>query len=455
MRKFLSFILVVAIIVAAFGAYLYFTTPRQGKGVSFPLTQDERTLLAYVPSSADSFAIIPTAAATYAKLEDNPTSRGPVDEWTSKHSMPRPWMLGGADLVAWKAGGQTSYAVRLDTIRAAILQVYLMIAGDSESSPTYRINAPADPPMSADDVSSIDGLTNGLPPGDILIVQREGGRAAFPPIARPAVSSLAISADHIDVVSVAAFEERDRNDRRGAPGYANPGPGLIQPAPSTASSPADAAPQGNEPSTEQAAAPLPDTEPKLVRGALMSLWFVAAPRAVDDLNRLFGTKVSPLVAGGGQIVLYEIEGGKLLPRPRGLFVLPADDMRRDAVRHLESLAPTDVREALGFHVESAERGNELFVAFDRTSIPQYLKDESVPSAWPANRWALRMDAQRFVPVLEQLDGSVGLRIATPRLYRSARDLDRWIAALREARLIEAADTVHGSTEELRVRISAK
>jgi hypothetical protein len=426
LRKFLKLVLVIAIIIAAVAAALLFTTPSQGPGVRFPLTQDERTLLSFVPSSADSFAIVPTAAATFAKLDANPVTRGPLDEWRSKHSMPRPWMLGGADLVAWKAEGRTSYAVRLDPLRASLVRVFLLIAGDSESSHSFRINETAEQPMTAEDVSVIAGLTTGLPPGDILVVQREGGRAAFPPIARPAVSSMAISRDQIDVVSHAAFEDR----------YAGHNDAATMPpnAPASSSMP---------------------PAPRFARGAMMSMWFSEAPRAVDDLNRLFGAKVSSLVSEGGEVVLYDIESGKLLPRPRGVFVVPADEARRDAVHHLESLAPTEVREALGFHIDTAERGSELIVAFDRTSVPQYLKDAFAPFTWPASRWAARVDAQHLVPVLEQLDGNLGLRIAAPRLYRSARDLERWIAALREAQSIEAADSVSGSTEELRVRIEAK
>src|SRR5438874_1446241 len=104
---------------------------------------------------------------------------------------------------------------------------------------------------------------------------------------------------------------------------------------------AEATRPASEPLTAPATPIPPRVASKFARGALMSAWFAAAPRAVDDLNRLFGAKVSLLVSDGGQIVLYEVDSRKLLPRPRGVFVLPADDARREAVRHLESLAPTE------------------------------------------------------------------------------------------------------------------
>ena len=66
-----------------------------------------------------------------------------------------------------------------------------------------------------------------------------------------------------------------------------------------------------------------------------------------------------------------------------------------------------------------------------------------------------VELQRLVPVLERINDSVGLRIAAPHLFRSARDLDRWLGALRSAASIEAIDTADGAQEQLRVRIATK
>ena len=55
----------------------------------------------------------------------------------------------------------------------------------------------------------------------------------------------------------------------------------------------------------------------------------------------------------------------------------------------------------------------------------------------------------------RINDSIGLRIVAGRVYRSARDLNRWIEALQEATSIEAADSFDGATEELKVRIAAK
>ena len=105
--------------------------------------------------------------------------------------------------------------------------------------------------------------------------------------------------------------------------------------------------------------------------------------------------------------------------------------------------------------ETRDTGSEILVSFDRQSLGLYTKDAFVPATWPANQWSLRIDAARIVPVLERLGDNAGLRIAAGRLHRAARDLRRWIGALQNAEAIEAADSVSGGVEELRVRIASK
>jgi hypothetical protein len=68
---------------------------------------------------------------------------------------------------------------------------------------------------------------------------------------------------------------------------------------------------------------------------------------------------------------------------------------------------------------------------------------------------MRIDAPRMVPLLGKLGDSRGLRFASPRFHRAARDLRRWIGALENARSIVATDSVSAGIEELRVRIASK
>jgi len=284
--------------------------------------------------------------------------------------------------------------------------MYLMIAGDSGG--TLLINAPPGGGLGADEVTRIAALAETLPPGDALVVQREASRGAFPPLARPTVTSVQLSAT--DVVLTSHAEA----DASGAP-------------------PAD----------------LNGAFPK---GALLTAVFASPPKLLEDLNRLVGAKVSPLLEEGGSVAVYNVDTRKLLPRPEGVIAVPADDTRRATLAALQhNLGPAEI---LGVHPRTAEKDGRLLLSFDDT-LDDYLKDSFQPASFPAARWALRADPQRLGPLLEGLNDNVGLRLAAPRLFRSARDLRRWIGALREAKEIEAVDRLAGSVEELRVRIGAK
>jgi hypothetical protein len=261
--------------------------------------------------------------------------------------------------------------------------------------------------MDAAERDAIVNLTDGLPPGDALVVQRAESRGAFPPIARPAVTSVSVTTDAIDLTSRAQSTSTNYK---------------------------------------------PPTTNRFPRGALMTATFVQPPRMIDDLNRLFGTKVSPLLANGGTIAIYDVDARKLLPRPLGVIAVPADDTRRAAMAVL--LDRAKLAEAVGIQTRTAEKDGQLLLSFD-DSIDTYLKDAFEPALWPASRWALRMDAQRMAPIARALSESLGLRVASPRLFRSARDLDRWIGGLERASTIEAADSDEGAYEVLKVRIAAK
>ena len=405
MKKFLLVIVVLAAIIGAFAIYLVATTPKTSAGVRFPLTNEHRALIAHVPRSADAFALIPTAAALDAKLRANPITRGAIDDWSEKHLLPRPWMIGGADLLVWRDGKQTRYFLRLDPLRGVIVRIYLMMRGDS--SGTLLINAPPSEGLDADEVARITALAQNLPQADALVVQRDRARGAFPPIGRPAVTSLQIQPRALIITSRAA------ND-----------------------------------STE----PAVTLNARYPRGAMLTATFAQQPRSLDDLNRLFGEKVSPLFSGGGAIALYDVDVDKLLPRPLGVLLFPADDERRAALDTLTRRAGAG--QLLGINARTAEKDGQLLLSFDG-SIDTYINDAIEPVTYPAALWAMRIDAQRLAPILERLNDNVGLRLAAPHLFRSARDLQRWIGALKQSSSIEAVDTIDAGGEQLRVTIASK
>jgi len=408
MRKLTIIAAVVLALVAAVILYLVLTTPKTSAGIRFPLTGAQRDLVASVPESAQSFALIPTAAALDSKLRANPVTAGAVENWEKMHSLPSPWMVGRADLLAWHDASTTRYLIRLDPIRAFVVRTYMMLGGDIGE--TLLINAPSTQPINSADLAQILNLSEKLPPGDAFVVQRRGSRGAFPPIARPAVTSLSVTPDDI------LFTSRAQRD-------------------------------AEEPIEAQSTQPA-----QFPHNALITATFATMPRVVEDLNRVFGTRVSSLVENGGTIAVYDIDTHKFLPRPMGVIAVPDDPPRRAAFD--EFVAKVKQGESLGIHIQTAEHGGALLLSFD-DSINPYINDAMEPGRWPAGKWAVRADPRRLVPILSRLGDSIGLRIAAPRFYRSARDLGHWIEALQGATILEAADSEDGSAEELKVRITAK
>ena len=411
MRTFLIILIILALIIGAGAIYLWVTTPTQSATLAYPLDPSRRALLAVVPASADSFALIPTAAALSGKLRANPTTRAIVDDFLSKQPMPPAWIVGTADLVAWHSGDHTAYAIRLDSVRAMLVRVYLTLSSDVPgrwNGSTFIINSEGGEPIG--DMQPILDLGRGLPPADALVVQRVEARGAYPPIGRPVVTAISVTPDLIIMTSHALTD-------------------------------ADAAPAG----------PL---TAKFPASAMLSASFNNPPRIIGDLNRLFGAKVSTLLERGGSVVVYDVDLQKLLPRPIGVIALPDDAPRKEA---FDSFTHTiSIGEQLGIRSRTAEENGELLLSFDDASIDRYRRDAKETEQWPAARWALKMNPQLAAPKLDALRDNTGLRLAAPHIFRSARDLGRWIEALQQASAIDAVDVpVSGGMDELRVRISAR
>lgn len=410
MRTLLVFLLILAILFGGIALYLYATTPTTSAGVTFPLSNDHRALLARVPAGADSFALIPTAAVLHKKLLANPVTSEPVARWTETQDVPQPWLLGGADVVAWRDGKQTSYAIRVDAFRAFLVRIMMMWSSGNVDArwdgTMFVINSHGGTAIAAAALDPIVELANGLPPGDMLVVQRNRARGVFPPIGRPAVTSMTISPGEILSVSRSAAS------------------GLAASAFTRDGSSAAAALQHPQ-------------------GAMLSVNFAEPPRLLADFQRLLGANLKDL--GAGSIALYDIDTGTLLPRPKGVIAVPRSNRAAlgDVIR---------AADMLGGH---EEKGDQLVMAFDRKSLPLYLEDTFAPPTLPATSWSVRLDPQKLVPALEKVGDSRGLQIASGRLHRAARDLRNWISFLENAKSIEAGASTAGGFDELRVRIASK
>lgn len=405
MRKFAIVVIVVVLIAGAIALFLTATTPKTSQGVRFPLTATQRDLLASVPATADTFALIPAAAVVRAKLLANPITRGPILDWAENAQIPRSWMIGDADLVIWRGAKQTSYAIHLDPLRAAIVRIYLMMGSGIDgrvTSGTFLINAGAGQPLGLSHVDQILAAAKDLGPADAIVIQQ--GSGGFPPIGRPSVTAVEIGKDDVNLVSESPL------------------------------------PQGAGAAKQRLRVRFPEN-------ALLAATFATPPRILGDLDRLLLARVSHLLDDGGAIVLYDVNSGTLLPRPDGLIVAKNTPDNQALVKKIEEPA-----RVFG---EIRTTPDQLLVALDKDSMHRYSIETFVDSQWPSNDWAARIDPKRAVPLLQQLGDNTGLRLVAPRMYRSARDLRRWIEYLSAARSIEAAHSISATGEEFRVRIASK
>ncbi len=187
---------------------------------------------------------------------------------------------------------------------------------------------------------------------------------------------------------------------------------------------------------------------------MLTAAFASPPRIIDEMNRLVGAKASLLLGDGGEIVLYDVDAGKLLPRPHEVIVLPSTPERRAALQDFLSRAvPDRVQQALGFHVETADTGTQLLIAFDHDSIDRYRADTLDSPMLPATSWSIRVDPKRAVPMLQQITDNpacaISLRGSSVPLATSAAGS----TTCRMRGAIEAADSVSANGEELHVVIA--
>lgn len=400
MRTFIIILCILAVAVLAVALFLVVTTPKDAVPLRFPLTAAQQELLGHVPPDAEAYALVPAPAVLMRKLEANPIAHDPVVQWAAEHPLPPAAMLGRADAVAWKSGKTTAYAVRFDPVRALIARAWTMFSAADATWHGRILLVGAEQRRAGFSLPEELRLANGLPEGDAFIVQRKESRGAYPPMGRPAVTSVRVTPDAIDIASRAASTGGDRLK--------------------------------------------PVLRFDLPREAMLAVSFSEPPRLLGDLERLIGSDIDALMGEGGVIALYGVDTGTLLPRPFGAIVVPANDASRAAAARYGRV--------LGAFRES---GGQLVLPFDRNSAARYLNDAKAPLPWPANRWALRIDPVRLVPVLRKAGDNPALRFAAPRIHRGARDLRRWMGTLEKAGSIEAAASAGAGVEELRVRVASK
>ncbi len=434
MRRLLVLILIAVLIIGAAVTVFLVVTGSPGRGVASAVAGlDSHPLLAMVPADATDFAFVPAAAAVWRDAQRNPVAGPLVTSWSTRPELRHPGLaFGRADVVIWRAGDHVGFAGRVDPLRAALLRIWIAIAGRDDlrvEGQTVAQNL-SEQTIDRGQLERLTALASSLPPADALIWQTERARGSFPPIGRPSVTAVRLTSDGVLIDSTSMQRTDDASAQRAL--------SLRYP-----------------------------------EEAVATIAFAASPSFAGELDRLVGARVRPLLERGGTLVIYDVDSRKLIARPLGLLVLAADDAHRAAVTNLmgslagmgrdvvaqstRRVGSTEItrREILGATVETAEAGGEILISFDRSSMDRYLSGpaETVPAQLAI--WVLRGDGSRLAPLLEAASGNPALRFLTPKIFRSTRDANRSIRYLSGARRLVAHKVEGKDGEELHVVLSAK
>ena len=408
MRILIRLILLVLLLLLMVAAFLALPVLRAPVARDYPAELERHAgMIRLAPPNADVI-LIPTAGPTLRRLQRHVVTRGAIEQIEVLRDRPYlPWLVGNGDVVLWRTESESGAIANLDGPRRFLAGVF--------------------------GAEVQDGL---------LVTGPQPGGGFRTPSIRPALSGHAfalrgrsVSAITLaDTIAVRTISQRD-----------------------------------------------PEVEVNLLRGnpvrfpdsAMVAAAFGATPALIHKVEETLPVEISSLLQNGGVVTLYTLQDERLLPRPRGVIILPVGRGGFEPIRkRLESLSPplpfgiasesrrevlgqtVTRRESIGFTLEYTVRGDEVLVAFDKSSIEKYLDDTLKQfSAEGGNaEWIVRLDPRQLVPALERVADHTGLRVLVPELGRAAeRALEslRWIESATE---IVAIKTVRGETEELEIAV---
>ena len=334
--------------VAVAASISLLTTPNDAPPLRFPLTASQRAARRArsrrTPRRSRSSR---RRRCCCGSCEANPvTTRGRSRSGREEQPLPPKAMLGAADAIVWKRGKSTSYAVRFDPVRAFIVRIWTMFVATSSRDGTAArllIGEQRGAALQPDLAEIL--MAEGLPPGRRVRRAAQGIARRVSADPRPAVTSVKVTANEIDIASRATGDETRRRSRA------------------------------------EARAPLAsrrrDAGRRLHRAA-------ARPRRPRSPRRRRTSTSSS--SGGGSIALYDVDTGTLLPRPFMAVVVPADEQHRAA------LGKYDQRHRAG-RPDREHRRRDRWSPSTATACALYLKDASVP-AMPGRRTAGRSGSTR-------------------------------------------------------------
>ncbi|HVT46032.1 MAG TPA: hypothetical protein VMT00_16770 [Thermoanaerobaculia bacterium] len=420
--------------------WLVLSTPASPSLTNLKAGEHRIEMLRRVPSSATELAVIPSSGGVIRAARANRVTRKFLDEWRAESHLPlMPLLLGGADLVVWRVGGQTGYIARLDRVRRALFRGYrlirrgdaLMISFDDDfviavsgrpEGAAARAGENATP--SAWPLGLVDGVD-----AHLFFFQTSQSALGYPPIGRPAATYGVIEPDAVRLVSKSGLR-----------------------------------------SDTMARTPI-SMAFRFPAGALVSAGFVEPPKPLKTVMKIFPLDLLPLFDQGGGVAIYGIDDRKLIPRIHGVILLP--ESKRPAIEEtigarrgssfLDSLAPQGEqkrmvngievtrRRSLAYTIETAVAGGMVVVGFDRTSVEQYLGDPLVASPHGAIRpgWTVRLRPDELEPLLSRLEERDELRILASDLHDAIRDARRWSRLFENASSVAIAHSVEGEMEVLR------
>jgi hypothetical protein len=431
-RTLIGIAVLVGALAVAVTIWLFATASGAGWTVALPLPAADRELMAQVPADASEFALIAAAGPTHRQLERNPVTADLIHAWAEGAGARFPLLLGRADVVAWRANGRVGMAASVDAVRAVLLRAWILVSGSEEVSIERRtlFRNRSDHPMAAGDLEPLIELAAGLPRASALVWQTSESRGAFPPVGRPSASAVSLTGEGVRIQCASAERTGDAAAQR---------------------------PLGRRFPTNAAA----------------SIEFAASPPFAGEIERLVGVRVRPLLEDGGMLVIYDVDSRTLVPRPIGLLVLPGDSGHRAALASLlgsiesigkdlvaetrRQVGPTQVvrRRAFGGTMETAESAGELLISFDGASLERYLGGGFEPVEPKPAVWIARIDPSRLAPLVAAGEKNRALRLLTPKIARSARDVNRWIGYLSGVHLATARKMAGSRGDELQVVVTTK
>ncbi len=397
----------------------------------------DRSLLQRVPDDAEEIVFVPRFATFFWAAQKNAVVARALAALPQDQMRYAPWLLGNADVVAWRRDKRWSFVARPDALHRGLIsaagasQRGLVMDGEFVSS--GEMVPRTDRPDQPFDAALIDSAK-----GQFFVWQSEDSSWSFPPIARPAFSAGIVKSDSLEISSRSGHE-------------AGQGPGA-----------------GGQ-LTQSPALSIPTS-------AMISAVVSEVPEILSAADRLFPVNLERLFSEGGGLVLYDLEADGVVPRPRGVLVVPASDANRQIINGLFESVPDEMiarilgsdasermagslrvrrRELAGVTAESTEDANQILLAFDNTSLDLFLASPRGPATLVSGEvWRCRIEPNSFLPVVKELRDNKLLKLAARDTYRKVDRFYQSVKLFADAESLELSlrTATYGQQLQTLVRI---